>query len=280
MAFKRCVSLRHIDLKSAIEIDFEGINCCENLESVVGDKLETIVGSAFVGCTSLKHLKLPSIITIKTSAFWGCKSLTDVELSERLQTIEMSAFNNCESLQRIAIPLKRGLFTIDYIRQRYTQFDGCEQLTTVDLVGEVHKTVASLHMESWRAEMITEINLINQVLPNTPAYYGRVSGINRINQVLPSTPADDKTAEIRRWMESLLDKMDHFKADHHRYVKAGTNLLELALWKAKLDEKEDNSVEGSKKKTVVDAESVRKEKRITCGADIVIKNVLPFLKLD
>ena len=37
--------------------------------------------------------------------------------------------------------------------------------------------------------------------------------------------------------------------------------------------------EGRKKKVKLDAESTRKERWVTCGAEIVIKNVLPFLKL-
>ena len=73
--------------------------------------------------------------------------------------------------------------------------------------------------------------------------------------------------------------MDQYKAEHHRYVKEALTLLELTLWKAKLDEKEENA-EGKTKKVKLDSESVRKDKRITCGADMVIKNVLPFLKLE
>ena len=106
-----------------------------------------------------------------------------------------------------------------------------------------------------------------------------IEEINRINQILPNTPADDKTNEIQQWMEPLLDKLDHYKAEHCRYVKEGITLLELALWKAKLVEKDYNFVEGGRKKAKVGAESAREEKRITCGADIVIKNVLPFLQL-
>ena len=106
-----------------------------------------------------------------------------------------------------------------------------------------------------------------------------IEEINRINQVLPNTSAYDKGDEIRQWMHSVTDKMDHYKAEHYRYVKEGTTLLELALWKAKLDEKEESSEEGKAKKAKVDTESARKERRITCGADTVIKNVLPFLQL-
>jgi hypothetical protein len=53
--------------------------------------------------------------------------------------------------------------------------------------------------------------------------------------------------------------------------------LELALWKAKLDEKEE---ENSIQKVQAGIDGTRKEKRITSGASIVIKNVLPFLRLE
>ena len=267
-AFCYCKSLRRINLKSVVEIEDYAFYYFGNLESVeFGNRLETIVNCAFGHCASLKTpLRLPSIVTIGHSAFIDCTYLTTIELSERLETIEVSAFKCCYDLQRIVIPLKRDLFEFDddvSDLQHYSQFDECFQLTTVDLVGGVHKTVASLHMESWRTEMIAEINRINQVLPGT-------------------CPFVEKTDAIREWMDSVIDKMDHYKAEHHRYVKEGITILELALWKARLGEKEDNYVdssEGKAKNANVDAvtESARKEKRITCGADIVIKNVLPFL---
>ena len=110
-----------------------------------------------------------------------------------------------------------------------------------------------------------------------------IAEINRINQVLPNTPADEKTEEIRQWLELVHDRLDHYEVEHRRYVKEGVTLLELALWKAKLCEKEDYAVEGRKTKKAkvdADAESYRRDKRITCGADMVIKNVLPFLQLE
>eukprot|EP00984_Skeletonema_dohrnii_P001469 scaffold469_cov138-Skeletonema_dohrnii-CCMP3373.AAC.3 len=260
-AFYRCLSLRGINLKSAAEICKYAFYFCGNLESVeFGDNLETIGTGAFNGCCSLEHLKLPSIINIGIQSFWKCKALTDIELSERLETVEGRAFWGCPRLQRIVIPLKRDLFSFDVNFEIYSHFDNCLQLSTVDLVGGTHKAIASLHMESWTTEMISEINRINQVLPDTQTSY--------------------KTDAIRQWMHSVIDKMDHYKAEHYRYVKEGITILELTLWKARLDEKEDSSEEGTTKKAKVDAESARIEKRITCGADVVIKNVLPFLNLE
>jgi len=60
-------------------------------------------------------------------------------------------------------------------------------------------------------------------------------------------------------------------------------LVDFALIQLKLEE--DEEIEGDNldgkaaKKAKIDMESVRKERRITSGADIIIKNVLPFLQL-
>jgi len=251
--------VKGINLKSVVEIGTYAFGGCGNLKYVeFGENLETIGIDAFELCLSLERLKLPSIVNIERNAFLNCSAVMDIELSERLETIESNAFAGCECLQRIAIPLKRDLFEYNHIRWNYTQFGNCEHLVTVDIVGGM--CVASLHMESWRTKMEEKIS--------------------RINQVLPGTEQGDKTAIIQHWMVSVLNKMDRYKAEHYRYVKEGMTLLELALWKAKLDEKEDNFEEGRVKKAKLDAESARKEKRITCGADTVIKNVLPFLNLE
>jgi len=54
-------------------------------------------------------------------------------------------------------------------------------------------------------------------------------------------------------------------------IKEGTSVLELALWKDKIDMDRN-------KKARVDGEVSHKEQcRVNCGADIVIRNVLPFL---
>ena len=260
-AFRGCRSLRRINLKSAVEIDLMAFYRCTNLETVeFGDRLETIGKNAFTNCISLTHLKLPSITTIGASAFFDCKPLTDIVFPKQLEKVGTFAFQCCSRLRRITIPLKRCLFQFPSPFEQFNQFNCCHELLTVDLLGEIHKTVASFHMDCWRTEMTEEIN--------------------RINHVLPNTEANEKSGVIYWWMDSLIDKMDHYKSEHCKHVREGITLLELALWKAKLCEKEDICGEGRAKKVKIDEESARKERRITCGADLVIKNVLPFLKLD
>jgi hypothetical protein len=257
-AFNDCTSLRGIKLPGVRIVEQWAFSYCAALSDVeFGDKLETIGKRVFAGCRSLRSIKMPYVRNIGDSAFNGCKQLTDVELP-CVDTIEPFAFFRCHRLRRVAIPLKDNIFLFDNYRQRCSQFDDCANLTTVDLAGAegIHKTVSSLLLESWRDEMNQEIDRINQVLPNTRFI--------------------EKTDAIRLWIRSVIDRMEHYKAEHNTLLKEDMTQLELVVWKAKLDEKE----EAQAKKAKIDVKVVRKEKRITSGADIIIQNVLPFLKLE
>jgi hypothetical protein len=261
-AFQGCHSLRGIKLPGVKEVGYIAfINCIRLMDVEFGDKLETIEEYAFACCPLRRSIViLPIVRTIGERVFGYCKQLTDVELPA-VERIEQFAFIRCPRLRRIAIPLKDNLFAFDTIHQRYNQFDECENLTTVDLVGGIHKTIASLLLESWKDEIYQEID--------------------RINQVLPNTPVDEKTAVIQEWIESVINRMEHYKAEHYALLKKDMTLLELALWKAKLDESDASEEDTPNGKAVrnIDVESVRKELRVVSGADIIIKNVLPFLKL-
>ena len=103
--------------------------------------------------------------------------------------------------------------------------------------------------------------------------------INRMNQILPTTRSDDKMGVIQGWIQSVLRQTEHYKAEHRNLLKVAATLLELALWKVNLLEREDGGdvlVETNSKKAKIDVESARQDWRVTCGADIIIQNVLPF----
>jgi hypothetical protein len=259
-AFNGCTSLRGIKLPGVRVIEEYAFYYCPALEDVgYGDKLETIGEYAFTQ-TSLRSIKIPKVRVIGYYAFYKCEQLTDVELSKDLETIEGGAFEDCPNLRRVAIPLKDNLLGIG-------AFAYCDNLSQLDLVGGIHKTISSLLLDSWKNEMKDEIDRINQVLPNTQY---------------------EKTTTIRQWMDRVIERIEHYKNEHYAVLKEFTTLLELALWKAKLDEefgfeealsKEENE-SNTTKKVRIDMKAARQEQRITSGANIVIKNVLPFLKLE
>ena len=192
----------------------------------------------------------------------------ELEFGEELETIGRGAFWGSK-LRRIAIPLKNEMVQLDDLVEAYNQFRGCNNLTTVDLVGGIHKTVSSLHLESWRNEMNGEIQ--------------------KINQILPGTAHDEKTDEIAQWIRTVIIRIYIYKAEHRELLKKATTLLELALWKIKLadftadDDKKCSAVsvtESTAKKAKIDVGEARKEARITSGANIIVKNVLPYLKME
>eukprot|EP00985_Skeletonema_marinoi_P011259 scaffold5329_cov126-Skeletonema_marinoi.AAC.14 len=184
---------------------------------------------------------MPSVTIIEAYAFSSCKQLTDLDLPEALETIERSAFFKCIALRRIAMPLKDDMIGDD-------AFYNCTNLT-VDLVGEIHNTVASLHLDSWRSEMKDEIN--------------------RINQVLPDTSAAEKTAVIQQWIRAVIRRLDHYKVEHKALLKEATTLLELALWKADLNVKEEGVEREGVRTTRGRRKRARKEICITSGATVV-----------
>ncbi len=257
-AFHHCYSLRRIKLTGVRVIGARAFCNCTALEDAeFGDKLETIEEWAFAD-SALRNIKIPKVRTIEDYAFSTCEQLTDVGLSEDLEQIGYKAFGNCPRLRRIAIPIPLK----DNLLDEGVFFE-CEDLSQVDLIGGIHKTISSLLLESWRNEM----NIVG-----------------RINQDLPSADSNEKTEAIQLWMETVIERFGHYKSEHYRLLKEDMTLLELALWKAKLDEefgealnKEDNT---TAKKAKIDMKASRKEQRITSGANVVTTNVLPFLKLE
>ena len=264
-AFWNCRSLSgRIKLLGAREIGDNAFRHCFALSGVIfGNRLETIGRNTFGSCKSLRSIKSLSVRTVQKWAFTHCLKLAEAEFGVNLESIGFNSFYHCDVLQRIAIPLKDNLFPIDTDERRCNQFDSCENLTTVDLVGAegIHNTISSLLLKSWRNKMNQEINRINEVLPN-------ILGLS-------------KAEMVRLCIRSVINKLEHYKAEHKRLLKEHMTQLELAVWKAKLEDDEDDSILNvqATKRAKIDVGNARKEKRITSGADIIIKNVLPFLKL-
>ena len=69
-------------------------------------------------------------------------------------------------------------------------------------------------------------------------------------------------------MEEVTHRLDNYKAKHHKLLKEATALLEL-------DGNDEDEVAAKEGQRQIE----REEMRVTSGANIVIKNVLPFLVL-
>jgi hypothetical protein len=169
LAFYNCPLLRQIKLPGVKLIEEGAFDSCSGLEDVDCKKLETIDFCGFQHCTSLRNIMIPSVRTIRTWAF-SESGLTDAEFGKELEEIGLGAFKLCGSLRRIAIPLKDNMFIFNDVFQTYAQFDCCKNLTTVDLVGGIHRTLASGDLYG-HPTMFTPHNRLSSTTGSTLGFY-------------------------------------------------------------------------------------------------------------
>jgi len=248
-AFYNCSSIRRINFPSTLRvIGMLAFGFCLDLEDAqLNEGLKLIQELAFSQCSSLKRLIIPSsLITIGKKAWTGCTNLKEVVLpaGPRRLGIGYAAFSDCTSLERVVTPLNTHLMSTNH-----QIFSGCMKLENVELIGG-RELVSSLCIEQ-----VKRTQLEKEIL--------------RVNRVLPHLKDKRKLTKLHDWMESIDYKIECSKLVHNKNMKQALTSIELVLWKIKLDN--DHVTSRNKRK--------RGQCRVNCGADVVIKNVLPFLTL-
>ena len=153
------------DLKNAVEDEF-GVKYSKDWkrllkapESLSGKysirKGVKVIGDvAFWGCKSLTNINIPnSVTTIGEQAFWGCESLVNINIPNSVTTIGDSAFAYCDSLTSINIP--NSVTTIGEFA-----FWGCESLVNINIPNGV-TTIGEYAFASCKS--ITNINIPNSI---------------------------------------------------------------------------------------------------------------------
>ena len=249
-AFNNCKSIRRIKFPSTLRfIAMLAFNACLEIEDVeFNEGLKVIQEWAFSQCLALKRINIPSsLLTMGKEAF-KCTGVKEVIFppGPRRIGIGYGSFSNCTDLERVVTPLNIHLMSTNH-----RIFSGCTKLESVELIG-VQELISSLCIEQGkRTQLETETQRINQILP-------------KLNE-----DDDRKITKLHEWMESINYNIECSKRRHNKVIKESLAVIELGLWKVKLDE--ENVSSRNKRK--------RGQCRVNCGADVVIKNVLPFLTL-
>ena len=89
------------------------------------------------------------------------------------------------------------------------------------------------------------------------------------------TAAFEHRKDNRAILHRIQDQFTHFE-DEYLKLKEITTILELALWKMKMNEKSHLATQ-SQKRIKTGESSTQQQCRVMCGADVVIGHVLPFL---
>ena len=220
-AFWCCPNLRRVIMLGVIEVEHYAFSSCGTLTDLECGNLEIIKQEAFSRCKSLRIISLISARIVEMNAFIECTDLTDVKFGNKLERFESAAFMDCTSLERITIPLKDGIVAYDDILTK------CENLQCVGLVeGELHETIAALHLDEWRNDMNKEIDSINQILPNAPAGDGWADE-DAVEDY--DAFAGRKARAIRRWIRSLIRKITRYQEEHDRLLNEAATTLQFAL---------------------------------------------------
>jgi hypothetical protein len=83
---------------------------CKQLEVVSAPALETVASAkgndtgAFIGCTVLKTLNCPALVTLGNYAFYNCSALTETAFPN-LRIVGAFAFKGCTALKSINLPV-------------------------------------------------------------------------------------------------------------------------------------------------------------------------------
>jgi len=127
------------------------------------------------------------------------------------------------------------------------------------------------------------------------AFNGPTSSIETLRYLLHLSITNRlDSLNVRRWRIELEKCVNEFpdngyvrekgakalyaKLETYESLKEGTSVLELALWKTKIDEFVLRGSGQCNKRARIDIDmSQREQCRMSCGADIVVRNVLPYL---
>jgi len=245
-SFRECRKLEHINLPSTIiEIRNEAFHLCSDLGEVVfNEGLQRIGNLSFRGCESLKSIRLPSTITeLSDLAFAYCISLRKVVLNEGLYKIGCEAFARCTSLEYIALPS-----TVTEIG-RHAFYD-CLRLREVEL----HERIQKIGRDSFYGcsfmQRFTFPKLsirLDNIRAGQTEVEDKIGDIDEIRGILERRGKEMFISDVRlvqgqNWdiLRSAFGRIDQLLTYYE--VKEATTLLELAIWKSKIDQEEEENL--------------------------------------
>jgi len=253
-AFLNCVLLEHINYPSTlIKIGGGAFFACLSLrEPTLPEGLKEIERYAFANCESLECINCPSTLNrIGNYKFTRCRSLKEVTLAGGVVTIRANAFCNCRPLEGITIPSKAFVVEVD----SDDDADG-----NSDSYSEGHSEVFTCRLVSTDGGTFA-LTEAKQVIIS-PERLNYISSPDLLELQLENTITTIMNDRGRTREENIERVLALIKS---RALFEVSTILELALWKNKMDETDDSNY-GS-----------RGECRVMCGADEIIPCVLSYV---
>ena len=243
--FHCCTALRSVTLPSTVtKLGGWAFTRCSNLAEVqFNEGLQIICAWAFQHCTSIRSVTLPSTVTeLGYGAFWQCSNLSEVIFlgGERLLTQEFLARGSFSEKQGL---LNHGAIDdILFDDDRNFAFNACP-LTTVK-ISISRAVIARIARLSPKCRVSVEKRIRNlpclellqdgNVLASFPVVNSapddEAEDVSDTETELEETGIQDTNLETARSLYQVLQTI----AFHE--LKESSILIELAMWKARIDE--------------------------------------------
>jgi len=242
-----------------------------NLEEVdCRDGVKKVEEFAFNYCPSLRRVIMPGVEVVEHGAFAECTALTDVECG-KLERIEMSAFYWCESLRSINLPSARIV--------EDSAFCDCDALTNVIFGKELESIDKLAFLRCTSLERIT-IPLKDGMITDDDTFQG-CENLKHIDLVEGAVLSDTIDALLlEEWKNDMEDKLGAINQSlptaraGNSYNDEGEKAQTVQLW--------ISSVLSTIVRYKAQHRSLLNEVATLQQAfpqDIMLKNILPFLKL-
>ncbi|CAJ1964363.1 unnamed protein product [Cylindrotheca closterium] len=292
-AFTLCNHLKSIILPPRLEvIESEVFDGCDNLEEIEMPRtVRTIGNDAFAFCSALKKLDLShctQCLTFGDGAFFSCSGLSWIILPPNLEgLIQRRTFEDCSALTHIRVSPNVTSIGVSERCTSLLSLELPEGLETIKLFPFDEQFEAWEDVRDWSS-------LVNLYLPPSQNVSERL-----LNEPIPGDLQLAKVAQNwgdlvgilqHRFDRLPLHRVCYFHSYHHvedtikrindilrdnpgaMVQTEMLSLLELKLWKMKLDE---NPME--EKFDKAQQEDSRQSCRVGCGISIVVEHVVLFL---
>ena len=137
--FYGCESLHTVNLENNVNVEnaTNTFYLCSKLTTVTGaNTLETIPQSMFSDCTSLPYIDISGATSIGNSAFVGCNSLKNIRVGTELTSIEGNSAFKAVALDGTLFPME---LTVHCKDSEKTSGDNLEKLFTQDVCNATFK---------------------------------------------------------------------------------------------------------------------------------------------
>jgi len=231
--FQRCASLESITIPSSVvEIGSMAFENCRILKEVVlNEGLKKIGSNLFSGCSSLESVSLPStLVDIGCSAFMSCTNLREVVCIEGMPKVTNNMFDSCSALERLTFP---GISS---------RLEAIIQSGQVDIQNEVQHIIGKGEIKWKKGDKIcihvlverSVWGLVKECVGQAVSWirHDEREAIWGIKQ-----RKDDSWDTTKQILDKIVSKVKYYE------MKEATTLFELALWKAEMNEVEDDDID-------------------------------------